>query len=77
MTNEQLLKALIDNQLSTDEIFAELARQDQATKYTDRNLAGAHSAMDKVTRLLISATTYTGQWIRHTGGIDSPRAPVK
>ena len=29
--------------------------------------------MDKVTRLLISATTYTGQWIRHTGGIDSPR----
>jgi hypothetical protein len=73
VTNEHLLKTLIDNQLSTDEILAELARQDQATKYADRNLAGAHSAMDKVTRLLITATTYTGQWIRHTGGIDSPR----
>ena len=73
MTNEQLLKALINTQLSADEILAELARQDRATKYTDRNLAGAHSAMDKVTRLLISATTYTGRWIKYTGGLDSPK----
>ena len=73
MTNEELLKTLIDSQLSTDEILAELARQDQATHYADRNLAGAHSAMDKVTRLLISATTYTGRWIKYTGGLDSPK----
>ena len=73
MTNEQLLKTLIDNQLSADEILAELARQDQATHYADRNLTGAHSAMDKVTRLLISATTYTSRWIKYTGGLDSPR----
>ena len=38
VTNEELLKALITLQLSSDEILAELARQDRATKYTDRNL---------------------------------------
>ena len=72
MTNEELLKALIEAQLSTNKIYEELARRYQAAKYTDHNLGNAQSAMDKVAHNLINATTYASKWIKYTGGMQPP-----